>query len=146
MPEYIQISNDGETCIFAGEDQNDWTESEPIGKISLKGNLIEIDESELPSWFNQAQEVTQLTSEELYSGEQISQHLTKEEAKQWEETELTTSSESIDELIGALSIENSIEDKSSIQGTMDIDTDELLSQLDDAIENMAMIPEESIFI
>ena len=144
MPEHIQISNDGQTCIFAGEDQNDWTESEPIGKISLKDNLIEIDESELPSWFNQVQEVTQLTSEELYSGEQISQHLTKEEAKQWEETELTTSSESIDELIGALSIDNSIEDKSSIQGTMDIDTDELLSQLDDAIENMAMIPEESI--
>lgn len=144
IPEYIQISNDGETCIFAGEDQNDWTDSEPIGKISLKDNLIDIDESELPSWFNDVQEVKQLTSEELYSDEQISQHLTKEEAKQWEETELKTTLESIDELMGALKIDDKAENESSIKGTMDIDTDELLSQLDDAIENMAMIPEESI--
>ena len=139
IPEYIEISNDGETCIFAGEDQNDWTDSEPIGKISLKDNLIDIDESELPSWFNDVQEVKQLTSEELYSDEQISQHLTKEEAKQWEESELKTTLESIDELIGALKIEDKAENASSIKGTMDIDTDELLSQLDDAIENLSLI-------
>jgi len=145
IPEYIEISKDGEICLFAGEDQNDWTETEPIGKISLKDNLIDIEESELPSWFNDVEEIKHLTSEELYSDEQISQHLTKEEIKQLEETESKTTSESIDELMGALSLENISEDNSSVQGTIDIDTDELISQLDDAIENMAMIPDESIF-
>lgn len=144
IPEYIKISLDGEVCLFAGEDQNDWTDSEPIGKLSLKGDLIDIDESELPSWFNNVQETTQLTSEELYSEQQISQHLTEDEVKQLEGTAFVAIEESIDELIGALKVENKAVDKSSLPGTLNIDTDELLSQLDDAIENMAMMPEQSI--
>ena len=144
IPEYIKISLDGEVCLFAGEDQNDWTDSEPIGKLSLKSDLIDIDESELPSWFNDVQETTQLTSEELYSEQQISQHLTEDEVKQLEGTAFVAIEESIDELIGALKVENKAVDKSSLPGTLNIDTDELLSQLDDAIENMAMMPEQSI--
>ncbi len=144
IPEYIKISLDGEVCLFAGEDQNDWTDSEPIGKLSLKSDLIDIDESELPSWFNDVQETTQLTSEELYSEQQISQHLTEDEVKQLEGTAFAAIEESIDELIGALKVENKAVDKSSLPGTLNIDTDELLSQLDDAIENMAMMPEQSI--
>ena len=144
IPEYIKISLDGEVCLFAGEDQNDWTDSEPIGKLSLKGDLIDIDESELPSWFNDVQETTQLTSEELYSDQQISQHLTEDEVKQLEGTAFVAIEESIDELIGALKVENNSNNKSSLPGTLNIDTDELLSQLDDAIENMAMMPEQSI--
>jgi hypothetical protein len=31
-----------------------------------------------------------------------------------------------------------------LEGTLNVDTEELLSQLDDAIENMAMMPEQSI--
>jgi hypothetical protein len=144
IPEYIKISLDGEVCLFAGEDQNDWTDSEPIGKLSLKGDLIDIDESELPSWFNDVQETTQLTSEELYSDQQISQHLTEDEVKQLEGTAFVAIEESIDELIGALKVESNSNNKSSLPGTLNIDTDELLSQLDDAIENMAMMPEQSI--
>lgn len=144
IPEYIKISLDGEVCLFAGEDQNDWTDSEPIGKLSLKSDLIDIDESELPSWFNDVQETTQLTSEELYSEQQISQHLTEEEVKQLEGTAFAAIEESIDELIGALKVENKAVEQSSLPGTLNIDTDELLSQLDDAIENMAMMPEQSI--
>tara|TARA_B110000467_G_C18326656_1_gene489551 strand:- start:1788 stop:2921 length:1134 start_codon:yes stop_codon:yes gene_type:complete len=144
IPEHIQISQDGEICLFAGEDQNDWTDSEPIGKISLNSELIEIDESELPSWFNDIQETSHLTSEELYSDDQMSQHLTKEEVRQLGEQEFSTLAESIDELIGALKIEATVEGKSELKGTMNIDTDELLSQLDDALENMAMIPQQSI--
>ena len=142
--EHIQISNDGDVCIFAGEDQNDWTDSEPIGKLSLKDEMIILDESELPSWFNDFQETRQLTSEELYSGEQISQHLTEEEVKQLSGTDFNAIDESIDELIGALKVENNTEHKSSLQGTMNVDTEELLSQLDDAIENMASMPEQPI--
>lgn len=144
IPEHIEISHDGQVCIFAGEDQNDWTESEPIGKLSLKGELIEIDESELPSWFNDIEETSQLTSEELYSEQQISQHLTKEEVKQLEETDFSAIKESIDELIGALNNESNVGEKSLIEDTIDIDAEELISQLDDGIENMAMIPEQSI--
>ena len=144
IPEYIKISLDGEVCLFAGEDQNDWTDSEPIGKMSLKSDLIDIDESELPSWFNDVQETTQLTSEELYSEQQISQHLTEDEVKQLEGTAFAAIEESIDELIGALKVENKAVEQSSLPGTLNIDTDELLSQLDDAIENMAMMPEQSI--
>lgn len=144
IPEYIKISLDGEVCLFAGEDQNDWTDSEPIGKLSLKSDLIDIDESELPSWFNDVQETTQLTSEELYSEQQISQHLTEDEVKQLEGTAFAAIEESIDELIGALKVENKAVEQSSLPGTLNIDTDELLSQLDDAIENMAMMPEQSI--
>ena len=144
IPEHIQISQDGEICLFAGEDQNDWTDSEPIGQLSLNSELIEIDESELPSWFNDIQETSHLTSEELYSDDKMSQHLTKEEVKQLEEQEFNTLTESIDELIGALKVEGAVEGKSELKGTMNIDTEELLSQLDDALENMAMIPEQSI--
>ena len=105
---------------------------------------IDIDESELPSWFNDVQETTQLTSEELYSEQQISQHLTEDEVKQLEGTAFVAIEESIDELIGALKVESNSNNKSSLPGTLNIDTDELLSQLDDAIENMAMMPEQSI--
>jgi len=144
IPEHIKISLDGNICLFAGEDQNDWTESEPIGLLSLKEEIIDIDESELPSWFNDSNEIIQLTSEELYSGEEISKHLTEEEVKKLEGSDLSSLSESIDELIGALKIENEPKENSSLEGTLNVDTEELLSQLDDAIENMAMMPEQSI--
>ena len=40
IPEFIQISRNGDVCLFAGEDQNDWTSPEPIGRISLNSDLI----------------------------------------------------------------------------------------------------------
>ena len=59
-------------------------------------------------------------------------------------TEYNNLKESIDDLIGALDTSDIDESRSTISGTLDIDSDELLSQLDDAMEKIAMLPEQSI--
>ena len=144
IPELIVISEDGNICLFAGEDQNDWTSAEPIGLVSLNGDLIEKEESELPLWFSQDRNLMTQYSDDIYSEEEISSHLSQEEMDDLSNSQFNNLKESIDDLIGALEIPSIDESKSTISGTLDIDTEELLSQLDDEIEKIAMLPDQSI--
>ena len=145
IPDLVKISSDGSVCIFAGEDQNDWTDQEPIGLISLNDELVEIDESELSSWFNNPEIIETLSSEELYGEQQdIEQYLTEEEVKKLKKNQTFDLEESIDALIGALDFETKDFSDEKIKGTLNIDTDELISQLDDAIESLAMLPDNDI--
>lgn len=50
ITEYVSISTNRKVIAFAGEDQNDWTGSEPVGLINLENGLIELDKSELTLW------------------------------------------------------------------------------------------------
>ena len=67
--------------LFAGDDQNDYTEPEPIGCIDLKGEVVETDTAELTGWFQNANASVALTAEQLYSegDDDILMHLTEDE-------------------------------------------------------------------
>jgi hypothetical protein len=55
-------------CLyFAGDDQNDFTDSEPIGCLDFDKELIKVDKSELTLWFEQKEVTTQLSAEQIYS-------------------------------------------------------------------------------
>ena len=144
IPELIEISENGDVCLFAGEDQNDWTSAEPIGKISLNNDLIVLEESELALWFSQESNTENKYSEDFYSEQEVSLHLSKEEIDELSNSEFSNLKESIDDLMGALNFSNNNEPKSNISGTFNLDSKELQSQLDDEMEKMAMLPEQSI--
>ncbi len=144
IPELIEISENGDVCLFAGEDQNDWTSAEPIGKISLNNDLIVLEESELALWFSQESNTENKYSEDFYSEQEVSLHLSKEEIDELSNSEFSNLKESIDDLMGALNFSNNNEPKSNISGTFNLDSEELQSQLDDEMEKMAMLPEQSI--
>ena len=145
IPELIAVSLNGDVCLFAGEDQNDWTSTEPIGRISLNGDLTVIEESELTLWFSQEPNMKKHYSNDFYSQEEVSLHLSQKEMEELSNSEFNNLKESIDDLIGALDVSSSTDkSESTISGTLDIDTDELLSQLDDELEKIAMLPEQSI--
>ena len=144
IPEFIQISRNGDVCLFAGEDQNDWTSPEPIGRISLNSDLIEIDDSELTQWFSEQSNSNNEYSDDFYSKQVISSHLSKDEIDELSKSDFNNLEESIDDLIGALNFSNNNEPESNISGTLEIDSEELLSQLDDEMEKAAMLPEQTI--
>ena len=50
ITEYVSVSTNRKVIAFAGEDQNDWTGSEPVGVIDLEKGLKELDKSELTLW------------------------------------------------------------------------------------------------
>jgi hypothetical protein len=54
---------------FAGDDQNDFTDTEPIGSINFGNQPITVDKSELTLWFEQKEAVAQLSAEEIYSND-----------------------------------------------------------------------------
>ena len=110
----------------------------------MNNDLIDLEESELPLWFSQESYTDNKYSEDFYSEQEISKHLSKEEIDELSNSEFSNLKESIDDLIGALNYSNDNEPKSNILGTFDIDSDELQSQLDDEMEKMAMLPEQSI--
>ena len=67
--------------LFAGDDQNDYTDPEPIGCIDLNSPLVETDAAELSLWFQSTRAAEALTAEDLYEndGEDVLAHLTEEE-------------------------------------------------------------------
>ena len=50
ITEHVSISTNRKMIVFAGEDQNDWTGSEPVGLINLENGFIDLDKSELTLW------------------------------------------------------------------------------------------------
>jgi hypothetical protein len=52
---------------FAGDDQNDYTNIEPIGVIDLSTELIERDKSELTEWFDSPNELEPVNAKDIYS-------------------------------------------------------------------------------
>ncbi len=87
MPSMLCSHPKQDLILFAGDDQNDYTEPEPIGCIDLKREVVETDTAELTGWFQNANSSVALTAEQLYSeGEDdVLMHLTEDERASYDE-------------------------------------------------------------
>ena len=68
--QYSAYSKATEEFYFAGDDQNDYTEIEPIGCIKLSSNLIQRDKSELTQWFELEVKDETISAEQIYSNDE----------------------------------------------------------------------------
>jgi len=66
ITEYVSVSTDRSVIAFAGEDQNDWTGSEPVGVIDLEKGLTELDKSELTLWASKEKTPDYENQESIY--------------------------------------------------------------------------------
>tara|TARA_B110000902_G_scaffold218976_1_gene253090 strand:+ start:268 stop:1902 length:1635 start_codon:yes stop_codon:yes gene_type:complete len=143
MPHFLEASRDGSVCLFAGEDQNDWTDIEPIGSFSFSEEVIEIDESELTLWFEKTEETVQLSAEELYRvDDEMNSFFSEDELESMQNTQ--PADVGLDALHDALEGDFGESQQASEDGALDIDTEDLLAQLDDAITQMALLPSEDL--
>lgn len=143
MPHFLEANRDGSLCLFAGEDQNDWTDVEPIGLFSLTDTLVEVDSSELNLWFEKVEESVILTAEELYrKDDEMNNFFSKEELDSMQEPQ--PAGVAIDVLHTALEGDFGDSYQTTEDGSLDIDTDELLAELDDAITKMALLPSDDL--
>lgn len=68
MAQWLHADRERQRLYFAGDDQNDYTDAEPIGCIDLKEEPTEMDPTELSLWFTITPGHVELNAEELYSG------------------------------------------------------------------------------
>ena len=142
MPTLLVGSAEGEVCLFAGEDQNDWTDPEPIGSFSLTADMIETDPSELTTWFADGPVAKTLSAEEIYRvDDSVDKLLTEEERKMLGQP-VTHDLEMLQDALGE-SIQTDLD--SEQMGTLNVDSESLLEAMDDAMSNMAMMPDEDLF-
>lgn len=143
MPHLLEASLDGSVCLFAGEDQNDWTDIEPIGLFSLNEEIFEIDSSELTLWFEKTEEVNILSAEELYrEDDEMNSFFSQDELDSMQYSQ--PADVAVEALHSALEGEIGESQQSAADGSLDIDAEELLAQLDDAMAKMALLPTEDL--
>lgn len=76
----LSIDSKREHIYFAGSDQNEFTEAEPIGIVELSTPIVEIDKSALTTWFEQEEALND--EESIYeSDDEMIQLLSEEEQK-----------------------------------------------------------------
>lgn len=81
MPAHFGMLANG-VVVFAGDDQNDYTAPEPVGRINLLAELHDVDPSELTMWFEAPNAPVAASAEELYgadAGEEVLHLLTSDE-------------------------------------------------------------------
>ena len=143
MPDLLVGTEDGSVCLFAGEDQNDWTDVEPVGLFSLTEEIFEIDSSELTLWFEKSEETNPLSAEELYRvDDEMNSFFSQEELDSMQSSQ--PADVAVDALHSALEGTFLPSQQVAEDGSLDVDTDELLSQLDDAMAKMALIPSDDL--
>ena len=143
MPYFVEASQDGSICLFAGEDQNDWTEIEPIGLFSFQEDLLEADASELNLWFEKTEDTLQLSAEELYrEDDEMNALFSEDELKSMQKSQ--PADVGLEALHSALEGDFGESQKVTEDGALDINTEDLLAQLDDAITTMALLPSEDL--
>ena len=140
MALWLNIDEKLEHLYFAGDDQNDFTEPEPIGCIDLKGNPYELDSSELSMWFTSPPQDSVLTAEELYQGDgaDVLELLTESERE--EMNSQSASSDDLEMLLDAMGdTEPSKVDEHLDTSPQD---EQLLETLNNPSESMLMEQEE----
>ena len=143
MPHFFEASQDGSVCLFAGEDQNDWTDVEPIGAFSFKEELLETDASEITLWFEKIEVSLELSAVVLYrEDDEMNAFFSEEELGLMQNTQ--PADVGLDALHSALEGDFGDSQQATEDGALDIDTEELLAQLDDAITKMALLPSEDL--
>lgn len=143
MPTQLAASANGSILFFAGEDQNDWTDAEPIGCLSLDSETIEIDPSELNAWFQQEDSGPERSAEEIYRVDDSVENLLTDEERRMMAKPVEVGLEDLQDALDGF-IENVSTDEAT-QGTLNLDSSELLEALDDQISSMAMLPDEDLF-
>jgi hypothetical protein len=142
MPMLLEASTDGSVCFFAGEDQNDWTEPEPIGFFSLESEARDADPSELTEWFQKPDAEPERSAEEIYRiDDSVGNLLTEEERILMEKPPEV----GLDSLHAALDDFTFASPEDEAQGTLNVDAESLLEELDDQLSSMAMMPDEDLF-
>ncbi len=107
---------------FAGDDQNDFTNIEPIGIIDLSRELVEKDKSELTEWFESPNQVEIISAEEIYSEDDKFESLLSNS-----ESEGDLIKENFSQLLSALEEDN--EPNSNSDDTILADEDIILQDL-----------------
>ena len=90
MPHLLRKNHHRNLIIFAGDDQNDYTEPEPIGCIDMSLEAWNTDAAELTAWFQNIVSHEVLTAEELYGADDdLLMHLTEDERASYGEAPVT---------------------------------------------------------
>ncbi len=80
MPEMLCYHSKLRLLVFAGDDQNDYTNPEPIGLMDMNEGIVEADTSDLSQWFQVNDAAQPLSAEELYADDHdVLEHLTEDE-------------------------------------------------------------------
>lgn len=80
MPEMLCYHSKLRLLVFAGDDQNDYTNPEPIGLMNMNEGIVEADTSDLSQWFQVKAAAHPLSAEELYGDDQdVLEFLTEDE-------------------------------------------------------------------
>ena len=80
MATQLVVDEERGWIVFAGDDQNDYTEPEPIGGVRTDGDLVETDEAELSLWFSTPEAAPERSDEHLYTEEDnVLAHLSEDE-------------------------------------------------------------------
>ena len=143
MPTQVLASNNGKVCFFAGDDQNDWTDPEPIGYFRLDESLLEVDPTELTEWFQKGSIEPQLSAEEIYRIDDSVEKLLTEEERSMVGGSVGASIESLQDALGDLSDE--LDDATADLGTLNVDAEGLFEAMNDELSNMALLPDEDLF-
>lgn len=140
MAQWLHTDRQRGRIYFAGDDQNDYTDAEPIGWIDLKGELIEMDPTELSLWFTTTSEHMGLNAEELYNGndDDVLALLTETERESMNTQEINNGE--LDLLLNAMS--NDIGPTSEPQSSSMADESDLLDALNNPTESMLMQEDE----
>lgn len=137
MPEFVRTDTQNNYVVFAGEDQNDWTNEEPIGFIDLNEEAYEIDKSDLVIWYQEKSSASQLTAEEIYrEDDSVANLLTEEERKQMDKA----MDVGLDGLMEDLGHEIDNDDV----GQQKIESSQLIDVIEDGIQSMALLDEDEL--
>jgi hypothetical protein len=137
---WLEIDEKEQHLYFAGDDQNDFTDSEPIGCLEFDKELIEVDKSELTLWFEQKEVTTKLSADQIYSDDTKMTELMSLDSGM-KSKDLAIKDEEFTNLLDALG--DIIEDSDyseKISNDSELDDDSLLGELlDDVIKNKPMV-------
>ena len=129
LVEQIIIDMNKTTMLFFGEDQNDWTEAEPVGICDIHQDPTEVDDSFLQGWFEKEIIIAETNPEVVYRNVDDFESLLSEG-----EREMLTDSERIEEFAFDALSDALNEISQSIDDIDDDETEDLLSMLHESSE------------
>ena len=139
--QYSVYSNKTNCLYFAGDDQNDFTDSEPIGCLDFDKDLIKVDKSELTLWFEQKEVTTQLSADQIYSDDtKMTELMSLNSSIKNKDSNLKD--EEFNNLLDALGdiIEDSDYSEKASKNDSALSDDSLLGELlDDVIKNKPLV-------
>lgn len=129
LVEQILVDMNKSKMLFFGEDQNDWTEAEPIGICNIHQNPIEVDDSFLQGWFEKEIIIAETNPEVVYRNVDDFESLLSEG-----EREMLTDSDRIEEFAFDALSDALNEISQSIDDIDEDETEDLLSMLHESSE------------